>query len=30
VLYGINELLGRRMREPLVARGLDAERLRVE
>ena len=30
VLYGINEFLGRRMREPLVARGIDVERLRVE
>lgn len=30
VLYGINEYLGRRMREPLEARGLDTERLRVE
>ncbi len=30
VLYGINEFLGRRMREPLQARGIDAERLRVE
>lgn len=30
VLYGINEYLGRRMRAPLEARGLDAERLRVE
>lgn len=29
-LYGINEFLGRRMREPLVARGIDVERLRVE
>lgn len=30
VLYGINEYLGRRMREPLEARGIDVERLRVE
>jgi hypothetical protein len=30
VLYGINEFLGRRMREPLTARGIDVERLRVE
>lgn len=30
VLYGLNEYLGRRMREPLVRRGLDIERLRVE
>ena len=30
VLYGLNEYLGRRMRAPLEARGLDAERLRVE
>ena len=30
VLYGVNEFLGRRMREPLVARGIDVERLRVE
>jgi hypothetical protein len=29
-LYGINEFLGRRMREPLEARGIDVERLRVE
>jgi hypothetical protein len=29
-LYGINEFLGRRMREPLEARGIDIERLRVE
>jgi H2-forming N5,N10-methylenetetrahydromethanopterin dehydrogenase-like enzyme len=29
-LYGINEFMGRRMREPLVARGIDVERLRVE
>jgi hypothetical protein len=29
-LYGINEFLGRRMREPLAARGIDVERLRVE
>ena len=30
VLYGVNEFLGRRMREPLVSRGIDVERLRVE
>lgn len=30
VLYGLNEFLGRRMREPLAARGIDVERLRVE
>lgn len=30
VLFGINEYLGRRMREPLEARGIDVERLRVE
>lgn len=30
VLYGLNEFLGRRMREPLEARGIDVERLRVE
>jgi len=30
VLYGVNEFLGRRMREPLAARGIDVERLRVE
>lgn len=30
VLYGLNEYLGRRMREPLAAKGLDVERLRVE
>lgn len=30
VLYGINEFLGRRMREPLASRGIDVERLRVE
>lgn len=29
-LYGLNEFLGRRMREPLVSRGIDVERLRVE
>lgn len=29
-LYGLNEFLGRRMREPLVAQGIDVERLRVE
>ena len=30
VLYGVNEFLGRRMREPLASRGIDVERLRVE
>ena len=30
VLYGLNEFLGRRMREPLESRGIDVERLRVE
>lgn len=30
VLYGLNEYLGRRAREPLVSRGIDVERLRVE
>jgi hypothetical protein len=30
VLYGLNEFLGRRMREPLVSKGIDIERLRVE
>lgn len=30
VIYGIGEYLSRRMREPLVARGIDVERLRVE
>ena len=30
VLYGLNEFFGRRMREPLLERGIDAERLRVE
>lgn len=30
VLYGLNEYLGRRMREPLESRGIDVERLRVE
>ncbi len=30
VLYGLNEFMGRRMREPLVTRGIDVERLRVE
>jgi len=29
-LFGINEFLGRRMREPLEAKGIDVERLRVE
>jgi hypothetical protein len=30
VIYGLNEFLGRRMREPFVAQGIDVERLRVE
>lgn len=30
VLYGLNEFLGRRMREPLIEKGIDVERLRVE
>lgn len=30
VLYGLNEFLARRMREPLEAKGIDVERLRVE
>jgi hypothetical protein len=30
VLYGLNEFIGRRIREPLNARGIDVERLRVE
>lgn len=30
VLYGLNEFLTRRMREPLIARGIDVERLKVE
>lgn len=29
-LYGLNEFLGRRAKEPLLARGIDVERLRVE
>lgn len=29
-LYGINEFAGRRMREPLIAKGIDTERLRIE
>ena len=29
-LYGLNEFLGRRMKEPLTSRGIDVERLRVE
>jgi hypothetical protein len=29
-LYGLYEFLGRRMREPLLAQGIDIERLRVE
>jgi len=30
VLYGLNEWLTRRMREPIVAQGLDIERLKVD
>jgi len=30
VLYGFNEMLVRKSREPLLARGIDVERLRVE
>lgn len=30
VLYGLNEFIGRRIREPLQDKGIDAERLRVE
>jgi uncharacterized protein YjiS (DUF1127 family) len=30
VLYGINEFLGRQMITPLLAKGIDVERLRVE
>jgi hypothetical protein len=30
VLYGINEFLGRQMIAPLLAKGIDVERLRVE
>jgi len=30
VLYGINEFLGRQMVAPLIAKGIDVERLRVE
>jgi hypothetical protein len=30
VVYGLNEYLSRRMREPLLARGIDVERLKVE
>lgn len=30
VIYGLNEFVGRRMKEPLIARGIDPERLRVE
>lgn len=30
VLYGLNEFAGRRMREPMIARGIDIDRLRVE
>jgi hypothetical protein len=30
VLYGINEILGRQMVAPLIAKGIDVERLRVE
>lgn len=29
-LYGLNEYIGRRMREPLTARGIDVDRLRVD
>ena len=29
-VYGLYEYFGRRMREPLLARGIDVERLRVE
>ncbi|HEX4297669.1 MAG TPA: hypothetical protein VHZ56_06565 [Devosia sp.] len=30
VLYGVNEFLGRQMMAPLIAKGIDVERLRVE
>lgn len=30
VIYGLNEFAGRRMREPMIARGIDVDRLRVE
>ena len=30
VLYGLNEFLGRQMVAPLIAKGIDVERLRVE
>ncbi|MEP7241737.1 MAG: hypothetical protein ABI697_12695 [Devosia sp.] len=30
VLYGLNEYLGRQMKAPLLAKGIDVERLRVE
>lgn len=30
VTYGLNEFLGRRMRQPLEQRGIDVDRLRVE
>jgi hypothetical protein len=30
VLYGVNEYLGRQMAAPLIAKGIDVERLRVE
>ncbi len=30
VLYGVNEFLGRQMTAPLLAKGIDVERLRVE
>jgi hypothetical protein len=30
VAYGLNEYLTRRMREPLIARGIDVDRLKVE
>jgi hypothetical protein len=29
-IYGLSEFLGRKMREPLLERGIDVERLRVE
>jgi hypothetical protein len=29
-LYGLNEFMSRRMREPFIERGIDVERLRVE
>ncbi len=30
VIYGVNEFLTRRMRDPLIAQGLDVDRLRIE